>query len=78
MVFCIICGQPNYQKPFFNRFSQYCSFLKLFSIAFARGKVWVYPTLLISDALRDLILFVQFKKSEKHPRRSVTFSKVAG
>ena len=30
--------------------------------------------------LRNLIPFVQFKKRkrEKHPRRSVTFSKVAG
>ena len=31
----------------------------------------------ICDALRDLVPFVQFKKSEKHPWRSVTFSKVA-
>ena len=30
----------------------------------------------ICDALRDLVLFVQFKKREKHPWRSVTFSKV--
>ena len=29
-------------------------------------------------ALRDLVPFVKFKKSEKHPRKSVTFSKVAG
>ena len=29
-------------------------------------------------ALRDLVPFVQFKKREKHPWRSVTFSKVAG
>ena len=28
------------------------------------------------DALRDLVPFVQFKKREKHPWRSVTFSKV--
>ena len=33
---------------------------------------------LIYDALRDLVLFVQFKKREKHPWRSVSFSKVAG
>ena len=32
----------------------------------------------ICDALRDLVPFVQFKKREKHPRRSVNFSKVAG
>ena len=30
------------------------------------------------NALRDLVPFVQFKKREKHPRRSVNFSKVAG
>ena len=30
------------------------------------------------DALRDLVPFVQFKKREKRPWRSVTFSKVAG
>ena len=29
------------------------------------------------DALRDLVPFAQFKKSEKHPPRSVNFSKVA-
>ena len=27
-----------------------------------------------SDVLRDLVPFVQFKKREKHPWRSVTFS----
>ena len=32
----------------------------------------------ICDALRDVELFLQFKKREKHPRRSATFSKVAG
>ena len=32
----------------------------------------------ICDALRDLVLFVQFKKREKHPWRNVNFSKVAG
>ena len=30
------------------------------------------------DVLRDLVPFVQFKKREKYPWRSVTFSKVAG
>ena len=30
------------------------------------------------DALRDFVPFVQFKKHEKHPWRSVAFSKVAG
>ena len=32
----------------------------------------------IFDALRPVVPFVQFKKREKHPWRSVTFSKVAG
>ena len=32
----------------------------------------------IYDALRDLVPFVQFKKREKRPWRSVNFSKVAG
>ena len=30
----------------------------------------------ICDALLDLLLFVQFKKCQKHPWRSVTFSKM--
>ena len=32
----------------------------------------------ICDALRDLVPFVQFKKHENHPWRSVNFSKFAG
>ena len=32
----------------------------------------------ICDALRDLVPFLQFKKREKHPWKTVTFSKVAG
>ena len=31
----------------------------------------------ICDAKRDLVPFVQFKKHEKHPWRSVNFSKAA-
>ena len=30
------------------------------------------------DALRDLAAFVQLRKREEHPWRSVNFSKVAG
>ena len=33
---------------------------------------------LICNALCNLVPFVQFKKRGKHPRRSVTFSKVVG
>ena len=32
----------------------------------------------VCDALRNLVSFARFKKREKHPSRSVTFSKVAG
>ena len=32
----------------------------------------------ICGALRDLVPFEQIKKREKHPRRSVNVSKVAG
>ena len=32
----------------------------------------------ICDALRYLVPLVQFKKRKKHPRRSVTFSKITG
>ena len=32
----------------------------------------------ISDALRDLVIFAQFKKREKQPWRRVNFSKVVG
>ena len=38
----------------------------------------IVATLYICDALRDLVPFVQFKKREKHPWRSVNFNKVAG
>ena len=34
--------------------------------------------LTIGHALRNLVPFVQFKKYEKHPWRSVTVSRVAG
>ena len=32
----------------------------------------------VYDALRDLVPFAQFKKREKHPWWSVSFSKIAG
>ena len=34
--------------------------------------------MITSDVLRDLLPILQFKKREKHPLRSITFSKVAG
>ena len=51
--------------------------LELYLIAF----YLVYATfthVIICDVLHDLVPFVQFKKREKQPWRSVTFSKVAG
>ena len=45
----------------------------------AREKIAKYEKLRIFViALRDLVPFVQFKKCEKHPWRTVAFSKVAG
>ena len=43
---------------------------------FLRSKFMKYflEDLLICGALRDLVLFVKFKKREKHPWRSVNFS----
>ena len=40
-------------------------------------KILSYLFKLLCDALRDLVPFIQFKKREKHPWRSVTFSKAA-
>ena len=40
-------------------------------------KYWT-RLIFICDVLRDLVPTVQFKEREKHPWRSVTFSKVAG
>ena len=34
--------------------------------------------MIMCDALRDLVPFIQFKKPKKHPWRNFTFSKVAG
>ena len=45
---------------------------------YERKKIFTNIFDVISDALRDLVPFVRFKKREKHPRSSVTFSKVAG
>ena len=37
-----------------------------------------YAYTVVCDALVDLVPFVQFKKREQHPWRSVNFRKVAG
>ena len=38
----------------------------------------IYKTKHVMLSLHDLVAFVEFKKREKHPWRSVTFSNVAG
>ena len=71
-------------KYIFNAF-RHCidgSLFKWFSEG-DNGLVCGQPLMLISpgsicSALRDLVAFVQFEKREKHPWRSVNFSKVAG
>ena len=45
---------------------------------FMASLLWTFSRFYICDALGDLGSFVLFKKREKHPWRSVTFSKVAG
>ena len=40
--------------------------------------ILMFLTGAICDILRNLVTFVQFKKREKRPCRSVTFSKVVG
>ena len=55
---------PSLEKVF--------SLLQIFMIVLV---IWIS---VICGALRDLVAFVQFKNHEKHPWRSVTFSKIAG
>ena len=45
---------------------------------FEKAVMFCYSKMLKCGALHDLVPFVQFKKREKHPWRSVNFSKVAG
>ena len=53
--------------------SIFCTVLVICNILF-----YLTPKSHKCDALRDFVPFVQFKKCEKHPWRSVTFNKVAG
>ena len=50
----------------------------LFCCNLLRVNPYFYWTTYNCDALRDLVPFAQFKRREKHPWRSVDFSKVAG
>ena len=61
--------------------SEYRHFLPFFSYSFVgvMKSSGVFGALSnICDALHNLVPFVQFKKREKHPWRSFTFSKIAG
>ena len=54
----------------------------LLDISKSENENWLWicfsVVIFIFDALRDLVPFVKFEKREKHPWRSVTFSKVSG
>ena len=52
------------------------NFLKAVFLKFYLVYSWIFCP--ICNALSILVLFVQFKKHEKYPCRSVTFSKVTG
>ena len=72
------------QPPFYNSFVLSPT-ISIHGTFFWCGRHWkVYAGTgkhhwaVIFDVLRNLVPFVQIKKREKHPWRSVTFSKVAG
>ena len=60
----------NTQRKF--QFQNVCLIMKNFMFMRAGFSNSIY------DVLRDLVPFVQFKKREKRPWKSVTFSKVTG
>ena len=67
--FVLLNVEGKDEKPF--------TILKTFSDC-CRGSCKICGTgFIICDALRDLVPFVQFKKSEQHPWRSVTFSEAS-
>ena len=51
--------------------------MEFFSFVFSKIFNCFVIQILIYDALRDLVSFVPFKKTWKHPWRTATFSKVA-
>ena len=56
---------------------QNCYILNCFSLIIEGSCLLIHEVMLFlkCDVLRDLVSFVQFEKREKHPWRSVTFSK---
>ena len=79
---------PGLTRYFENVFSEVASFCGIRNTSFSiqivsplkslLQNIWPKNGLTYSDALRDLVPFVQFKKREKYPWRSVTFSKHEG
>ena len=67
----------NKSQQFVNEYMLKAS-IKILSSFYLYEKKLFSIRLIICDDLHDLIPFVQFKKREKHPWWSVTFSKVAG
>ena len=63
------------QKLLTSFYRTYSMFLK---ISYSMMVIVCLQSFSICGVLRDLVLFVQFKKREKYPWRSVNFSKVAG
>ena len=68
------CGIKNPQK-ILNCFTTWTK-LSATVFIFLSNKDVKYPKVVICDVLRDLVPFVQFKKREKHPWRSVTLLKL--
>ena len=66
---------PN--VPFLDIHAVYCADIRLLCRYFTLFFMYFMDSYKC-DALRDLVPFVQLQKREKHPWRSVTFSKVAG
>ena len=73
-------SEYTYQKTLLHTlFCLFLKSLKTFTVSLSYKKVTTDAFgSYMCDALRDLVPFAQCKKHEKHPRRSVTFGKVAG
>ena len=79
--FAIICQYicitpPSIFKNSLQQFSKTQCVWRVPWCTFAENFLQRPSLLQICDALRDLASFVQFKKREQHPLRSVTFSKM--
>ena len=66
----------SYKKSICDALRDFVPFLQFKKRDYGRGCFCSHKKS-ICDALRDFVPFVKSKKREKHPWRSVTFSKVA-